>query len=445
MDRTLFPLQESSENDKSKKEFHGKPRLKSPVRNQIEIITKSLDDLLPKDHIVRSIWKYVEGLDLSILLKEIKSVEGNAGRSATDPKILLALWLYATIKGIGSARLIEEYCNMHDAFKWICGGVKVNNHTISDFRSFQGDLLDNLLTQSVAILANNEIISLEAVSQDGMRVRACAGKSSFRREETLQSHLLLANFLVEDLKKEAEKDPGSCRKRIEASQRRQAEEKQQNIQKALKELEKIRKSKIRGGKKELHQVDQNIIENSRASTTDPESRIMQMADGGYRPAYNVQFATTNIGKGIIGVSITNSPTDQKQTFEMLKQVQKRYGIIPKKWLQDCGYDNCEEFDKVVKAYKKCMIYMPVRKTKKGEYNLHERQPKDTDERAEWRERMGTDEAKKIYNERSQTAEFANAQARNRGMQRFLIRGLEKVQNVALIFAIVHNMVTAFSN
>lgn len=445
MEQTLFPLPQHNKSDELQNKSYGVPRLKCPVRNQTEFVMSSLDDLLPKDHVVRSIWEYVCKLDLSSLLKDIKSVEGGAGRSAIDPKIFLALWLYGTVMGIGSARLIEEYCEMHDAFKWICGGVSVNYHSISDFRSFQGDLLDDLLTQSVAVLAENQIISLEAVSQDGMRVRASAGKSSFRREKTLKSHLMLAEFLIKDLKEESKKNPGGCKKRLEAAQLRHANEKKQNIENSLKELQKIRMSKIRGGKKTLDQVDDEILQNSRASTTDSESRIMKMADDGYRPAYNVQFATTNTGRGIIGVDVSNSPTDQKQTLKMLNQVKNRLGETPKKWLQDAGYDNAAEFDMVMKSYKDCLIYMPVRKTKKGVYDLFTRQPGDSDERAEWRVRMGTLEAKKIYSKRSQTAEFVNALARNRGLQRFLVRGLEKVKNVALIYAIVHNMLMAISN
>jgi transposase len=417
----------------------GKPRLKSPIRNQIEIVQKSLDDLLPKEHLARDVWRFVQGMDLSKPLKQILSVENHAGRPATDPKILLTLWLFATLKGISSARLIDEYCYEHDAFKWICGGIKVNYHTISDFRSFQGELIDELLTQTVAILAQKNIISLEAVSQDGMRVRANAGSSSFKREQSLQLNLELAALLVSDLKQESNKDSGSCRTRLEAAQKRAAEEKAKNIEDALKELAEVRKSKIRAGKKELRQVKEEDLQNTRASMTDPEARVMKMAAGGFRPGYNVQFATTNIGKAIIAVDVTNSGSDQKQTLKMIKQVEEKYDIVPEKWLQDAGYNNKKELVKVGRQYKNCKIYMPVRVTENNKGEVNKQVVTDDEVISEWRERMGTEEAQEIYKERASTAEYVNAIARNRGLQQFLVRGSMKVKAVALLFALTHNM------
>jgi len=443
--KPLFTAPEYVENDISPEKHFGKPRLKSPVRNQVEFVMRSLDDLIPKDHLVRDVWNYANNLDLSIVLKQIQSVEGNAGRPATDPKICLAVWLFGTVKGINSARVLEEYCNEHDAFKWICGGVKVNYHTLSDFRSLQSEQLDELLTQSIAILSKMNVISLTVVSQDGMRVRASAGASSFKREETLQFNLGLARMLVTDLKEEAKKDPGACRKRLAAAEKRAAEEKVENIENALKELMEMRKSKIKAGEKEQRQVDEKDLNKTRASMTDPEARVMKMPDHGFRPAYNVQFATTNKGKAIIGVDVSKSGSDQKQTLGMLKQIEKRYAVVPEKWLQDGGYNNKTEFEKTAKAYKGCKIYMPVKETKANKGDLYTRQSDDSEALGEWRERMGTEEAKEIYKDRAATAEYSNAQARNHGLQQFLVRGLPKVKCVAFIYALTHNMIIALNS
>lgn len=432
-EKTLFNLPQNNESNIFPQKHHAKVRLKYAFRDQVEIKTTSLDDLLPKEHLARDVWRYVKGLNLDVALNQIQSYEGDAGRPAIDPRILLSLWLYATLEGIGSARLLAEYCVMHDAFKWICGGVSVNYHTLSDFRSLQNDLLDGLLTESVTVLAKNNLISLEAVSQDGIRVRANAGGSTFRRKQTLQFNLQLAQMLVEDLKEEAKKNPGACKKRMEAAQKRAAEETEEKIKKAIMELNEVRKSKIRLGEKKHKQVKKEDLEKTRASMTDPDARIMKMADSGFRPAYNVQFATTNKGKAIIGVDVSKSGSDQKQTVGMIQQIEKRYNQIPKIWLQDGGYNNQDQLDNTVKLYKECKIYMPVKDAKN-----------DSEAMSELRERMRTDEAKEIYKERSATAEFANAQARNRGLQQFLVRGLFKVRNVALIFAIAHNMYMALA-
>ncbi|THD49072.1 MAG: transposase [Bradyrhizobium sp.] len=247
---TLFPIPENIL-EPLLHEYKGKPRLVKACRDQYEIKSGILDDLIPKDHLARDVWRYVEGLDLSIVLRKIDAVEGNVGRPATDPRILLSIWIYATIKSIGSARLIAEYCVEHNAFKWICGGVNVNYHTISDFRSNHGDQLANLLIQTVAILSKNKIISLEKISQDGMRVRASAGSSSFRREGTLREHIVLATLLLNDLNEEAKKDPGYCKARLEAAERRSIEEKLKKIELAQNELKEIIAEKKRAQKENV--------------------------------------------------------------------------------------------------------------------------------------------------------------------------------------------------
>lgn len=420
----------------------GKPRIVAPCRNQYEMRHSTLDELLPKDHLARDVWHYVEGLDLSIVLRKIEAIEGNVGRPATDPKILLSLWVYATIKSISSARMIEEYCNEHDAFKWICGGVNVNYHTISDFRSKHGDQLTDLLIQSVALLSKNGIISLERVSQDGMRVRANAGAASFRREATLEAHLMLATDLLEDLKNEAERNPGQCRTRVEAAERRAAEEKVRNIKSAQAELQKVMEEKKARAKKDRKKIGDKDLEKTRASMTDPEARIMKMACGGFRPAYNVQFVSTNKGKAIIAVDVNKQGADNGQIVKMIERVKTMHGKVPRSWLVDGGYKSGEQLDIVEERYESCKIYMPVET--KGKEDPYKRHSKDSKAVGEWRERMGTEEAKEQYKERAATAEYSNAQSRNKGLQQFRVRGVEKVNCVAMLFALVHN-ITIFLN
>jgi transposase len=144
-----------------------------------------LESLLAPDHQARTVWAFVEGLDLTPLYEKILSVKGHAGRSAIDPAILMALWLYATLDGVGSARGLERLCESHDAYRWICGGVSVNYHTLSDFRVGTGEYLDQQLTVCVASLMAEGLVELKRVAQDGIRVRASAGASSFRRNPTL--------------------------------------------------------------------------------------------------------------------------------------------------------------------------------------------------------------------------------------------------------------------
>ena len=199
----------------------GVPRLRTAVRDQIVFRSASvLDDLIPPEHPVRAIWEYVVGLDLAVLLEPIKAVQGRPGRCPIDPKILLALWLHATTRGVGSARQLDSLCRSDIVYQWIVGDVGVNYHTISDFRTDHGDLLDDLLTRSVAALLTEGLVDLERVAQDGMRVRASAGAASFRRRPTLEEALTEAQEQVDALKEESKGDPAASDRRQQKARER---------------------------------------------------------------------------------------------------------------------------------------------------------------------------------------------------------------------------------
>jgi len=316
------------------------PRVLVAERNQIELRAVDLEATLGPDHGARDVWTFVERLDLSALYAEIGSVEGRAGRAAIDPKILMALWLYATVDGVGSAREIERLTQAHDAYRWICGGVNVNHHTLSDFRCAHVEILDQLLTHSVAVLMEQGLVKLERVAQDGMRVRASAGAASFRRRSTLKRCMKQARAQVEALKREIEADPDASNRRRRAARERSAEDRQKRVAQALAELAKIekQKNKKRLPKKEKETEEEHAKRTEpRASSTDPEARVMKMADGGFRPAYNVQFSTATDTQLIVGVDVCNIGSDLGQLSPMLAQVEQRYAQRPAQWLVDGGY------------------------------------------------------------------------------------------------------------
>jgi transposase len=392
----------------------------------------SLDSLLPEDHRARVVWEYVEGLDLAPLYAKIRSVEGHAGRDATDPGILLALWLYATLDGVGAARQLARLCEEHVAYQWICGGVSMNYHTLSDFRVAHPEFLDDLLTQSVATLMHEGLVTLDRVAQDGMRVRANAGAASFRRRKTLEECQAEAKEQVEALAKELEEDPASSNRRQDAARRRAARERSEQIQQALAELAEIE------AKKKADEKDK-----ARVSTTEPGSRVMKMGDGGFRPAHNVQFATDTQRQVIAGVDVVNVGSDQGQMPPMVEQLGERYGKTPGEVLVDGGFAKHEDIETVSTAEAGTKVYAPVPKPKKdSDRDPHQPLPGDSQTIAEWRVRMGTPEAKEIYKERASTAECVNAISRNRGLRQFLVRGLRKVRAVVLWFAIAHNLMRA---
>ena len=143
--------------------------------------------MLTAEHPARVIWAYVEKLDLSALEERVQARAHGPGQSPPSPRLLLALWLYATTQGVGSARALARLCESQDEYRWLCGGVRLNYHGLSDFRTEHPELLERLLIENVASLSVANVINLDEVIQDGLRVRASAGTGSFRAaEETLQ-------------------------------------------------------------------------------------------------------------------------------------------------------------------------------------------------------------------------------------------------------------------
>jgi transposase len=421
----------------------GAPRVLLAERNQIELRAVDLEATISLDHPARNVWAFVERLDLSALYGAIGSVEGRAGRAAIDPKILLALWLYATVDAVGSAREIERLTEAHDAYRWICGGVKVNHHTLSDFRCARVELLDEWLTHSVAVLMEQDLVKLERVAQDGMRVRASAGAASFRRRSTLERCLAEAQARVQALKGEIEADPEASHRRRRAARERAALERQERVAQALEQLAQVEEQKKKKpvAKKE-HESDEQYKKRSepRASSTDSEARVMKMADGGYRPAYNVQFTTATDSQIIVGVDVNNIGSDLGQLSPMLDQVEQRYGERPAQWLVDGGYARHDDIEDA--EGRGTLVYAPVPKPKDPSRDPHVALCDDSEAIAQWRERTGSDTAKDIYKQRAATAECVNAIARGRGLTQFVVRGLNKVKAVALWYALAHNLMRA---
>jgi transposase len=403
----------------------GAPRLRCANRSQLLLRPVDLDATLPADHQARTIWRMVEEFDLSQFLAPVEAREGEPGRDATDPRILVALWVYATTQAVGSARELSRLCESHDAYRWICGGVSVNHHLLSDFRVGHGKALDELQTQLLAVMMKQGLVTLDRMAQDGMRVRASAGASSFRREPRLKDLLAKAREQVEHVKKLAD-DP-TVPAREAAAQQRAAREREARIQKAIEELPAARAAKKADEKDE-----------ARVSTTDPEARVMKMGDGGFRPAFNFQFSTTTKEKVIVGVGVTSVGSDKSELTPMLEQIEGRTGQRPKEYLVDNGFVNLGAIEAAEKTGTR--VYAPPSWNKKGEPPSYEPKPDDSPEVAAWRARMGTKEAKDLYTkERGATAELVNADLReNRGMK-LRVRGLQKVLIIGLWHALAYNL------
>ncbi len=405
------------------------PRMVEANRLQTRFVPMDLEGLLPADHQARAVWAFVERLDLGGFHELIKSREGSAGRPAIDPQILLGLWILAMLDGVGAAREIERLCDYHLAYQWMCGGVHVNHHTLSDFRNLSSDQLSVLLTQTVSALLSEGLVELNRVAQDGMKVRASAGASSFRRRARLESFKKIAREQVEILTKEIEDNSGAASKREQSARQRCAESRERRVERALEELTKAE------GQKRSKDPKLNKKE-KRSSITDPEARVMKMADGGFRPAYNVHLTTVPGANAVVAVEVNNEGTDLTTMLLLAEQVERRHGARPREWLADAGCTSLGNIEEMSK--RGCKIYAPIRVSKSPNRNPSHRR-KDSEAVRDWRERMGSEEAKAIYKQRGPTAELVNAQLRGQGLVQILVRGAKKALAVVLLHAITHNM------
>lgn len=429
------PTHDSSAVTPASETAGGTPRLRVPQRDQVEMHCFALDQLLPFDHAARVVWQAVKGWDLSRWLGKIKAVQGSTGRASTDPRLLVALWVYATIDGIGSAREIERRCETDVVYQWLCGGVSVNHHLLSDFRSKNEKAWDDLMTQIVASLLKARLVTMKRIAQDGMRVRASAGSSSFRRKGRLDLHLAQAREQVETLKRLAEENPDELNKRQRAAQERAVRVREELLEQARRECDELQEKREKQAK-----ISGQPAKEAKASSTDPEARIMKFADGGYRPGYNVQFATDVESGVIVGVDTVNAGADSRELPPMLEQLEQRYQRRPAEALVDGGFSTRETIEKA--AARNCLVFGPIKDEKKlleqGE-DPYARKRRDSDAVAEWRTRMGTLAGKAISKLRGRTAEWVNAQARNRGFWQMPVRGLIKCRTVATLYAITHNL------
>ena len=400
-------------------------RLDTAERGQREFQESSLDDLLGPDHRARQVWDYVEGLDLSVQYGRVRTTMLSSGRPAIDPAILVSLWLYATLDGVGSARLRDRLCRSEAAYRWLCGGVGVNYHTLSDFRTGAGAMLDELLSRSMAGLISSGAVDVQTLAVDGLRVRASAGSGSFRSGERLGELYEAAKEAVEKLRTEVEEDPAAADRRTKARRQAVAEDRLRRLEEARRAHAEIedrreeeaveqRRKKKRDGKP------------ARASTSDPQARVMKMGDGGYRPAYNVQIKTTAEGAHIVGVSVTNCGSDRGLLGPALDEIDRRYGVQPQRALADGGFDSKADIERL--HAENIELFCPLPNNTKGDPAAPRRG--DGAGTIAWRQRMASEQGQAVYKRRFAT-ERPHAHMRNHGLQRLLVRGLDKVKAVVL--------------
>lgn len=419
------------------------PRLRVPDRSQVRWDATSPEELIPADHQARAVWTVVCAMDLSDLLASIKARDGVCGRDATDPRLPVALWLYATIRGVGSARELGRLCTESKPYQWLCGGVTVNHHLLSDFRVGHAAVLDRLFTATVASLVKQGLVQVRRISQDGTRVRACAGASSFRRKSRLSELLEQAKEQVAHTKALLLEDParsaGLSAKR-KAAQARAARERQERIERAIAALPQLERKQQKLARKVAKKDKAKKLKEPRASTTDADAKVMKMANGGFNPAMNLQFAVDTQSRAVVGVDVSGEGNDHPLSEPMRQQVEQRTGQTVHEHLIDGGYLVKDQVERADQAG--VTLYVPPKPPRDKEARGSEYEPMAGESEAltAWRARMGSPAGQAIYKQRASTSETVNGDLRaHRGLDRLRVRGLGKVKCVALWLALAYNV------
>jgi transposase len=420
-------------------------RLRRPERMQVQMRVMCPDELVPAGHPVRAVAALVQTLDLSRFARPIKAREGSAGRDATDPQLLVSLWLYACIRGIGSARGLARRCQDSRAFGWLCGGVTVNHRLLSDFRVGHADALDELFTQVVASLVEQDLVKVRRISQDGVRVRAAAGAASFRREDRLAELLERAGAHVRELRRQLD-DPrqaAAAGAAKAAAKARAAEDRRERLARAIGQLPELKERQAEAARKAGNGARGKRLRGKqpRVSSTDPEARVMKMPNGGFNPAVNVQLAADTDSRAIVGVRVVNEGSDSAGlSGPMREEVERRTGRRVEQHLLDGGYVRTEDIEAAHAGAVE--LFMPPKTATNPANRGRELEPKPGDSEAvlAWKARMRSEAGKAIYKQRASTSETVNADLRgHRGLGQLTVRGLGKARCVALWCALAYNV------
>jgi transposase len=422
-------------------------RVRRPDRTQVQMCVQCVDDLVPLTHPVRMVAALVAQLDLSKFNEPIKARKGVAGRDGTCRGLLVSLWLYGCIRGIGSARELARRCDPVEGsapFRWLSGGVSVNHHLLSDFRVDHADALDELFTQVLASLVDKGLVKVKCMSQDGVRIRVSAAGKSFRREARLQQLLKDAQVHVAELRRQLD-DPeyaSGLSAKKKAAKKRAATEKQQRLEQAIAQLPELKAkqqalAKVLGNGQRGQKLRAKEL---RVSTSDAQMRVMKMPNGGFNPAVNVQLASDTESRVILGVEVSNEGSDAVGLAEpMRKQVEDRTQQKVTQHLLDGGYTRKDDIERA--HQQEVELFVPP-KPARGQRRGKELEPKKGDSEAilAWKRRMSSEQGKQIYKQRGSTSETINADLRtHRGLVQLTVRGLPKVRCVALWCALAYNV------
>jgi transposase len=320
-----------------KAEARGVCKLRLINRDQLTMAQIDVEHLIDEHHPARGIWEVTSGLDLSRYEAAIRTRQGEAGRSAWPPQLLLAVWLYGYSQGITSARELERQMEYEPGLMWLTAMTVINHHTLSDFRIDHGEALTDLFAQLLVILTDAGLVKMRLVAHDGTKIRSQAGVDSFRREATLRERLEQARKLVEE-------DPcveGGGSKRQQAAQQRARRERLERAESALEQLKKIQADIPDAEQPDAEQPDAEQKERVRVSHSEAEARRMKHGDNAIAPSYNAQLSTDADSGVIVGVQLSQSANDSHELNPAMEQIRRNLGRLPEQVVADGGFTNRE--------------------------------------------------------------------------------------------------------
>ncbi|MBM3302092.1 MAG: IS1182 family transposase, partial [Deltaproteobacteria bacterium] len=243
---------------------------------------------------------------------------------------------------------IARLCEYHPAYQWLTGLEVVNYHTLADFRMQHKEALDQLFVEVLGVLSHEGLITLERVMHDGTKVKACASDKSFHRKATLEDHLRLAREQVEQMGDPQSED---LSQRVAKARQRALQEKQERLREAIRALEQMEALRSEASEKK----------ETRASSTDPEARIMLQAKGAYGPSYNVEISTDAKAKIIVGVGVTQAATDAAELEPAVERIEANLGESPKQMVVDAGLTNQATLEAMAEKHVDLIGALPERR------------------------------------------------------------------------------------
>jgi transposase len=412
-----------------------KAKIYEARRNMTSLEVVDWSGLVNAHHLARRIIKVLDQLDLTELYGKIISKTTHQGRPAIDPKIMLAVWIYAYMQGISSSRVVADYCKWEPGFRWILGyDLRVQYVALSDFRKNLGQDLEHMLTRVVTLMVASGVVDLDEVILDGTKVKASAGSRSFRTEKELQDLQDQVSEKIKNLDSEEHKQ----------KQRAALEKKKARIEKGLTQIPEIQKACIETAKKQKKGTE---AKEAKASSTDPDARKMHFSDGSIKPGYNPQIMTTSKSGIIVDVKTTQERNDSNLMSPMLDSFKSRYGRYPKRFLADSHYPVKKDVEEALRS--KIDVYCPAPKERKNskeesKKRLARKRAKESQELKDWRAKMETEEAKVVRKRRGQTEKVHGWMKSKMPFCQLKLRGLIGAQTEILLFAIGYNLKRYFN-